>query len=61
MKVTQKQYLKRSEKFTELTEAPIVLSKTSIEWPLLLDSINVEHCNTVSVSSYGCSNVAKPS
>ena len=23
MKVTQKQYLKRSEKFTELTEAPI--------------------------------------
>ena len=30
---------------------PQILSETLIEWPLLLDNINVEYCNTVSVSS----------
>ena len=27
-------------------------SETWIEWSLLLDSINIEYCNTVSVSSH---------
>ena len=30
---------------------PQILSETSIEWPPLLNNINVEYCNTVSVSS----------
>ena len=33
------------------TESSVDIIQTSIEWPLLLDSINVEYCNTVTVSS----------